>query len=80
MRRFPPHVRRTQDNKIWLWTAAVDHSQAGILGWVLGDRAKTFQPLWELVGSWKCYFYVIAASYINSATPHFIQQALINSI
>ena len=31
----------------------------GILGWVLGDHsAKTFQPLWELVGSWKCYFYV----------------------
>jgi insertion element IS1 protein InsB len=26
---------------------------------VLGDHsAKTFQPLWELVGSWKCYFYV----------------------
>jgi len=28
--------------KIWLWTA-VDHFQAGILGWVLGRRdAKTF--------------------------------------
>jgi insertion element IS1 protein InsB len=27
--------------------------------WVLGDHsAKTFQPLWELVGSWKCYFFV----------------------
>ena len=26
---------------------------------MLGDHsAKTFQPLWELVGSWKCYFYV----------------------
>ena len=25
----------------------------------MGDHsAKTFQPLWELVGSWKCYFYV----------------------
>ena len=45
-------------NKIWLWTA-VNHFQPGILGWVLGDHsAKTFQPLWELVSSWKCYFYV----------------------
>jgi IS1 family transposase len=44
MRRFPPHVRRTQDNKIWLLTA-VDHFQAGILGWVMGDHsAKTFEP------------------------------------
>jgi IS1 family transposase len=38
---------------------AVNHSKPGILGWVLGDHsAKTFQPLWELVGNWKCYFYV----------------------
>jgi IS1 family transposase len=28
-------------------------------GWVLGDHsAKTFQPLWEIVATWKCYFYV----------------------
>lgn len=26
---------------------------------MLGDRsAKTFQPLWEQVASWPCYFYV----------------------
>jgi insertion element IS1 protein InsB len=25
----------------------------------MGDHsAKTFEPLWELVGAWKCYFYV----------------------
>ena len=25
----------------------------------MGDHsAKTFEPLWKLVGSWKCYFYV----------------------
>lgn len=48
----------SKKNKIWLWTA-VNHFQTGILGWVMGDHsAKTFQPLWELVGSWKCYFYV----------------------
>ena len=45
-------------NKIWLWTA-VDHFQPGLLGWVLGDRsAETFKTLWEIVGSWKCYFYI----------------------
>ncbi len=43
---------------IWLWTA-VDHFQPGILGWVLGDHsAKTFKPLWALVSTWQCYFYV----------------------
>jgi len=42
----------------WLWTA-VDHFKPGILGWVLGDHsAKTFEPLWEIVNKWKCYFYV----------------------
>ncbi len=41
-----------------MWTI-VDHFKAGILGWVLGDRsAETFRPLWELVKSWECYFYV----------------------
>ena len=49
---------RSEKNKIWLWTA-VDHFQPGILGWVLGDHsAETFEPLWELVGKWQCYFYV----------------------
>jgi len=29
------------------------------LGWVLGDHsAETFHPLWELIKTWKCYFYV----------------------
>jgi len=41
-----------------LWTA-VDHFRVGILGWVLGDHsAKTFEPLWAMVGAWQCYFYV----------------------
>ncbi len=38
---------------------AVDHFQPGILGWVLGDHsAETFEPLWEVVKKWQCYFYV----------------------
>ena len=42
----------------WIWIA-VDHFKPGILGWVLGDHsAKTFEPLWEIVRKWKCYFYV----------------------
>lgn len=45
-------------NKIWLWTA-VDHFKPGILGWVLGDHsAATFRPLWELIKTWRCYFYI----------------------
>ena len=45
-------------NKIWLWTV-VDHFKPGILGWVLGDHSsKTFEPLWAIVATWKCYFYV----------------------
>ena len=45
-------------NKIWLWTA-VDHFKPGILGWVLGDHsAETFRSLWEVVKTWRCYFYV----------------------
>ncbi len=42
----------------WIWTA-VDNFKAGILSWVLGDRsAPSFRPLWKLVKSWGCYFYV----------------------
>lgn len=42
----------------WIWTA-VNHFKQGILGWVLGDHsAETFKPLWKIVKSWKCYFYV----------------------
>ena len=52
--RFPKGYRA----RIWLWTA-VDHFQPGILGWVLGDHsAETFNPLWNIVEAWKCYFYV----------------------
>ena len=41
-----------------MWTA-VDHLRQGILAWVLGDHsAETFQPLWDVVCLWKCYFYV----------------------
>jgi len=37
----------------------VDHFRPGILGWVLGDHsAKTFEPLWDVVSRWGCYFYV----------------------
>jgi IS1 family transposase len=47
-----------QKNKIWLWTA-VDPFKQGILGWVVGDlSAKTFAPLWAIVSTWQCYFYV----------------------
>ncbi|BAQ65089.1 mobile element protein [Geminocystis sp. NIES-3709] len=43
---------------MWLWTG-VDHFKPGILEWVVGDRsAETFQPLWERVKQWNCYFYV----------------------
>ncbi|MEM6437010.1 MAG: IS1 family transposase [Cyanobacteria bacterium P01_D01_bin.115] len=44
--------------RYWLWTA-VDHFKPRILGWVLGEHsAETFQPLWALVATWQCYFYV----------------------
>lgn len=47
-----------QKNKIWIWTA-VDHFSQGILGGVLGvHRAETFRPLWAVVATWHCYFYV----------------------
>ena len=49
---------RSKKNKIWLWTA-VDHFKQGILAWVVGDHsAETFKPLWAIVATWKCYFYV----------------------
>ena len=44
--------------KTWRATA-VDHFKPGILGWALGAHsAKTFEPLWDLVSKWNCYFYV----------------------
>jgi IS1 family transposase len=40
----------------WLWTA-VDHFRSGILGEVSGDHSsETFEPLWDKVSAWKCYF------------------------
>jgi insertion element IS1 protein InsB len=37
----------------------VNHFEPGILAWVLGDHsAKTFAPLWTIVGAWHCFFYV----------------------
>ena len=45
-------------HKLWIWTA-VNHKQAGILAWVVGDRsAKTFQSLWSSVRCWHCFWYV----------------------
>ncbi len=50
--------RAPRQNQIWLWTA-VDHFKPGILEWVIGARSsQTFQPLWDIVSQWKCYFYV----------------------
>jgi insertion element IS1 protein InsB len=38
---------------------AVDHFKQGILGWVLGAySAQTFKPLWAIVATWQCHFYV----------------------
>ena len=29
------------------------------MSWVIGDRtSETFKPLWEIVKTWQCYFYV----------------------
>lgn len=45
-------------NPVWIWTA-VNHKQAGILAWVVGDRsAATFQCLWLIVKCWHCFLYV----------------------
>lgn len=45
-------------HKVWIWTA-VNHKQAGILAWVIGDRsAETFKQLWRIVKCWQCFFIV----------------------
>ena len=45
-------------HKLWIG-CAVNHKQAGILAWVIGDRsAETFKPLWLIVKCWHCFFYV----------------------
>lgn len=38
---------------------ALNGFRKGILGWGLGDHsAATFEPLWAIVASWQCYFYL----------------------
>lgn len=59
-------------NKIWIWTA-VNHHQAGILAWVIGDRsAATFEHLWRIVKCWQCFWYVSDGW---SVYPMFIEAA-----
>lgn len=37
----------------------MNKASAGILAWVLKDRsAKTFEPLWNIIKCWHCFFYV----------------------
>ena len=58
-------------NKLWIWTA-VNHKQAGILAWVIGERSgATFRPLWEIVKCWECFFYVTDGWRVY---PMFIEQ------
>ncbi len=48
----------SKQNPRWVWTA-VNHFQAGILDWTVGDRsARTFKPMWERIKVWDCYFWV----------------------
>jgi insertion element IS1 protein InsB len=50
----------------------VNHFEPGILGWVIGDHsAKTFAPLWLIVGLWHCFFYVTDG---NKVYPGFIPE------
>ncbi len=43
-------------NQLWIGSA-VNHKQAGILAWTLGNRsAQTFKPLWLIVKCWQCFF------------------------
>ncbi|MEW6499250.1 MAG: IS1 family transposase [Cyanobacteriota bacterium] len=53
-------------NKLWIWTA-LNHFQAGILAWTVGDSpkatlrersAQTFKPLWLIVKCFGCFFYL----------------------
>ena len=53
-------------NKVCLWTA-LDHFRPGILGWVVGNHsANTFQPLWEAIAFWQCYFWVTDGNRVAS--------------
>lgn len=68
----------------WLWTA-VNHFQKNILAWVLGDHsAESFQPLWDIVSLWQCYFYVsdgwpVYASFIDSG-DHIISKTYMTRV
>ncbi len=58
-------------NKLWIWTA-VNHKQAVILAWVIGDHSgATFKYLWNLVHCWHCFFYVTDGW---SVYPMFIEE------
>jgi IS1 family transposase len=58
-------------HKLWIWTV-VNHKQAGILAWVIGDRsAQTFKRLWAIVKCWQCFFYVTDGWKVY---PMFIQE------
>ena len=58
-----------KQQKLLIWTV-VDHFQSGILGWVVGlNSAQTFQPLWNAIAFWQCYFWVSDG---NPVYPGFI--------
>lgn len=49
------YVKKTQN----LAVDSRSHFRWGILGEVSGDHSsETFEPLWDKVSAWKCYFYV----------------------
>jgi len=56
LKKITGKVREASPLFCLLWSA-VDHPKQGILAWVLGDHsAKTFEPLWAVIATWKCYF------------------------
>lgn len=81
----------SKKNKIWLWTAVnhfrvrVASRREGVLAWVLGDHsAETFQPLWEIVCCWQCYFYVtdgwkVYPSFIDSG-DHIVRKTYMTRV
>jgi len=59
-------------NKVWVWSV-LNHWRAGILAWVVGDRsAQSFEPLWQLMSGWACFWYVTDGYCVYSS---FIEQA-----
>jgi IS1 family transposase len=63
----------------------VNHFQAGILAWAIGDHsAKTFRPLWQQAEHWQSYFYVsdgwkVYAMFI-SAGDHIVSKTYMTRI